>query len=180
MNLWLRYCLALATLSLTACANLAPKDENSPFYAVPAGSRIVLHQNLQISPDRARVYLQDGKIVRGPSPFSPYCQFEVNDLLPAGQILKADEFVVRKTQMGEEFIASRSPFILAVSGGGNAGSRDLLLVWHLWLESPRQPNVRRMICGGRFDTPYRARRPSINEIRTQLGDIATLKIMNDK
>ncbi len=180
MSLWLKYSLVLAALSLTACANLAPKDEKSPFYAVPAGSRIVLHHDLQIPPDRARVYLQNGKVVKGPSPFSPYCQFEVNDVLPAGQTLKADEFMVRKTQMAEEFIASRSPFIMAASGGGNSGSRDLLLAWHLWLESPRQPNVRRMICGGKIDTPYRARRPSINEIRAQLGDIATLNINSDK
>ncbi|MDX1251765.1 MAG: hypothetical protein IDH49_05870 [Gammaproteobacteria bacterium] len=181
MNLpWTRWSLIMALAGLSACASLAPQDENLSFYPVPAGSRIILHQDLQVPPDSVRAYMQHGQVVKAPSPFDPYCQFEVNDVLPVAQTIKADEFVVRKTQMGEQHIASRSPFMKAgmgVSFGARSGSRDVLLVWYLWLDSPRQPNVRRLICGGKFDAPYRARRPSINEIRAQLGSIATLNVV---
>jgi hypothetical protein len=162
-------------LSLCACADLAPKDEDSPYYAVPIGSRLILHQDLTIPPDSARVYLQYGKVVKAPRSSDPFCRFEVNDVLPAAQTLKADEFVVRKTQRDRLNISSRSPVTAAALHGFARDEGDAVtLVWYLWLESPRQPKVRRLICGGGFDYPYRARRPSINEIRVQLGDVATL------
>lgn len=182
MNLsWVRQnLLVMAMAGLSACANLAPQDESLSFYPVPAGSKIILHQDLQVPPNSVRAYMQHGQVVKAPSPFDPYCQFEVNDVLPVAQTIKADEFVVRKTQMGEQHIASGNAFLKAgtgVSFGARPGSRDVLLVWYLWLDSPRQPNVRRMICGGKFDAAYRARRPSINEIRAQLGSIATLSVV---
>ena len=176
MKRWQVRCGWILLLSgLSACANLILKDENSPYYPVPAGSKLILHQDLQIPPDSARVYLQYGQVVKAPSVSDPYCRFEVNDVRPAAQTLRADEFVVRKTQMDTLYISMQGPLVLAamqamVSDGGG----DVTLVWYLWLDSPRQPNVRRLICGGMFDYPYRARRPSINEIRVQLGHIATL------
>ena len=165
----------LLLLSVSACADLAPKDENSPYYPVPAGSRLILHQDLTILPDSARVYLQYGKVVKAPRTSDPFCRFEVNDVLPSAQTLMADEFLVRKTQMDRLNISSRTPLTAAALHGFGRDEGDAVtLVWYLWLASPRQPNVRRLICGGSFDYPRRARRPSINEIRMQLGDIATL------
>lgn len=176
MKRWrVRCSWVVLVLGLHACANLIPKDENSPYYPVPAGSRLILHQDLRVPPDSARVYLQYGKLVAAPSTSDPYCQFEVNDVLPVVQTLKADEFVVRKTQMDLRHISLQNPLIMAAWHGSESDDADdVTLVWYVWLYSPRQPNVLRLICGGMFDQPYRARRPSINEIRAQLGDIASL------
>jgi hypothetical protein len=48
--------------------------------------------------------------------------------------------------------------------------------YHLWLDSPSQPNVMRLTCRGVIDEPWKARRPSIAEIRASLGTLATLKL----
>lgn len=178
---WIRCSQVLLLLGLSACANLVPKDENSSYYPVPTGSRLILHQDLHIPPDSARVYLQHGKVVKAPHTSDPYCRFELNEVLAVAQTLKADEFVVRKTQMDRLYISSQDPLIKAAIQGADRGdTSDVTLVWYLWLASPRQANVHRLICGGRFDYPYRARRPSIKEIRAQLGGIATLIILGEQ
>ncbi len=167
----------LLLLNLGACSTLSPpKDENSNIYAVPAGSKLILHQDLQIKPKSARVYLRNGEVSNKPGGKS-YCVFKVNDVIPDVQILKADEFIVRKTQMGTVNITMHDPMILASTDGGSVN--DVTLVWHLWLESPHQPNVRMLTCGGIRNHPSRAHRLSINEIRTHLGEIATLEILDD-
>jgi len=168
---WMSVVLAAA---LAGCASLAVKDENSSYYPVPVGSKLILHRDLEIPADSARVYLQGGQVVKSAGVFDPYCRFEVRDVLNVPQTLKADEFVVRKTQMDMLHISMHDGVQLAGLSGWGSSESDVTLVWYLWLESPRQPNVRRLICGGKFDAAFRARRPSINEIRIQLGDIASL------
>jgi len=178
---WLKSGWFALLLSAQACTNLVPKDENSPYYPVPPGSKLILHRDLPIPPDSARAYLQYGQSVKAPHTSDPYCQFEVNDVLPVEQTLKADEFVVRKTQMDERFISMQPSLIVAAKHGFGMDDGDsVTLVWYLWLDSSRQPNVLRLICGGRFDDRYRARRPSIKEIREQLGDVATLVIPDEQ
>src|SRR3569623_3825154 len=85
-----------------------------------------------------------------------------------------DEFVVRKTLLDMLHISIHDGVQMAGLSGCGSSESDVTLVWKLWLESPRQPKVRRLICGGKFDPAFRARRPSINEIRIQLGYIASL------
>jgi hypothetical protein len=178
---WIKYGWFLLLPCLSACANLVPKDENSPYYATPPGSRLILHQDLTIPVDMARVYLQRGRVVAAPHTTQSFCRFEVNDVLPVEQTLKADEFVVRKTQMATLLVSMQDSATnaLALEFGGD-GSSDVSMAWYLWLDSPHQPNVRRLICGGRFDYPYLARRPSINDIRAQLGKVATLITADEK
>lgn len=166
----------LLLLKLSGCSTLSPpKDENSHLYGVPAGSKVILHQDLQIKPNSARVYLRNGEVSNKPGGKS-YCQFKVNDVIPEEQTLHADEFIVRKTQMGTVNITMHDPLIVA--SRDNKGTSDVTLVWYLWLESPQQPNVRLLTCGGTRQMPHRARRLSINEIRTHLGDIASLVILD--
>ena len=164
--------------ALGACADLGRKDASSPFYPVPAGSKVVLHRDLEVPPDAARVYLQDGQVVKAPSIFNPFCRFDVNDVQPVTQVVRAGEFTVRKTQMDMLHISMAEPMRFAAIGFDAGGTSDITLVWYLWLDSP-QPNVRRLLCGGRFDSPDRARRPSISEIRAQLGQVATLTIAGE-
>lgn len=174
--------VALPCMLLGACAGMAQRDENSPYRAVGVGSTITLHRDLTVPPERARVYLQGGEVVDGASPLAPYCMFEVNDVLPAPQTIKADTFTVRKVQMDKINITSAGAGMVAAVGigigvGTNIGSGgDVAQVWYLWLDSPRQPNVRRLVCGGELTDPWEAQRPSVNEIREQLGQIATLTL----
>jgi hypothetical protein len=177
----IKYGWFLLVLCLGACAGLVPKDENSPYYATPPGSRLILHQDLTIPADMARVYLQRGRVVAAPHTTQSFCRFEVNDVLPVEQTLKADEFIVRKTQMATLLVSMQDSATMAASlGFGEEDSSDVSLAWYLWLDSPHQPNVRRLICGGRFDYPSQARRPSINDIRAQLGKVATLITAGEK
>ena len=57
--------LALLVLALlvAACETVTVKDENSPDYMVPEGSRLVLHRAVTIPGEKARIYFQGGRIL---------------------------------------------------------------------------------------------------------------------
>src|SRR3569623_779821 len=93
---WMSVVLAAA---LAGCASLAVKDENSSYYPVPVGSKLILHRDLEIPADSARVYLQGGQVVKSAGVIDPNCRIEVRDVLSVPQPLKGDEYVERKTQM---------------------------------------------------------------------------------
>jgi hypothetical protein len=45
---------------------------------------------------------------------------------------------------------------------------------HLWFGSDLPPDVMRLTCRGAFDEPWDVESPSINEMRTSLGDYARI------
>ncbi len=163
-------------LTTVGCSITVPKDEASQFYAIPVGSKIILNRDLEVSPRRARVYIQDGSVVQSADPFAPQCNFEVEDVEPFPQTIQKDEFVVRKVSRDWRNVVVDQHIQLVSRSGMGSGTSDIFRIWHLWLASDKQPNVRKLLCSGVYAEPYRARTPSIQEIRATLGDIATLRL----
>jgi hypothetical protein len=62
------------------------------------------------------------------------------------------------------------------SGGDSGGDGEgrLMKTYIFQLHSDRQPDVMSLVCGGAFDIPARAARPSLQQIEHALGDYATL------
>lgn len=180
----LRYICAAVLPGLLACAGTGTRNEQSPNFAVPVGSTITLHRALSVPPNRARVYLQRGEVVDRANTFAPYCMFEVNDVRPEPQTINAGEFTVRRVQMDRLNITSADANRVAAVGigigfglGMDMGSgADVAEVWYLWVDAPAQRHVRRLVCGGELTDAWKARRPSIAQIRAQLGQVATLTL----
>ena len=58
------------------------------------------------------------------------------------------------------------------SGGDGEGREMKTYIFQL--HSDRQPDVLSLVCGGAFDIPARAARPSLQQIEHALGDYASL------
>lgn len=73
-------------------------------------------------------------------------------------------------------IEHRVEYRFAGIGGGGGGTPMIYEGYHLWFDSPDQPNVMWMTCIGIFADMWEARPPTIAEIRASLGKLATLEL----
>jgi hypothetical protein len=48
--------------------------------------------------------------------------------------------------------------------------------YHLWLADGPDPDVMRLTCLGMLDEMWRARPPTLDEVRAALGELATLEL----
>ena len=179
----------LTVLLIGGCALLPELDASSPYYKVPKGSVIELHERIEIPPEYTRVWIQQGE-VRGPrfNAFAPSCGVEVAQVdQSAPQFVEPGRFRVVRTQYLREEIVQTRPVTLASSApmrlAGNLEQdvSDSLYHegYHLWVENPDQPTVRRFTCRGVYDFPANAKPPSIRDIRAVLGPVATLWLPED-
>jgi hypothetical protein len=174
-------------------------DTDSPFFAPPKDSTVILHENLQFAPQTARVFLQRGQTHQyGFNRYYPWCYIQVNAVVDAPQTLRADTFEVYRVVSREEQVVEHEPIRLAgvaierggdlqtgqdlrlAVGNGGGGPSTVTQTVQLWLRSEKQSNIRKMVCGGAEDNPATALPPSILEIQGALGAIATLKIPQPK
>jgi hypothetical protein len=49
-------------------------------------------------------------------------------------------------------------------------------IYTLYLHSDRQPDLLSLVCGGAFDSPALASRPTLQDIESALGEYATFKL----
>lgn len=176
----------LSCLTLVACASLdASRDPYSPYFVVPVGSVIELHQALGIEPGSARIWLQGGHAARGRDWYEPACTLEIRRIdHDTVQTVMPGNFSVRRVQMIEEMVQEDPPLQLAAVGplGGlhfsdrDGGPMGMWLGYHLWLENADQPDVMRMTCTGAFARVWQATSPSLEDLRVTFGDIASLRL----
>jgi hypothetical protein len=176
---------ALSVVLLAGCglSPIARQDTGSPFYPVPEGSVIDLHEPVQIRPGVTRAWIQRGEPTG--QRFDRYavsCNFEVRELdYDNAQVIEPGRFEVRRTQqVREEVVRKSSPVLLAglltLGGMDGDGSAMIHEGYHLWLDNPDQPDVMRLTCRGAFDDAGDALPPTIDQIRAALGPVATLEL----
>ena len=180
----------LAALTLLAgCQAPQVRDEASPNFLPPKGSLVILHDDMQIPPQSARVFLQRGQFYgyHGIDLYYPWCAFEVNDVSESTQILRANTFEIyrvhirteqvvdnTKTQLASLAFGPNKAWHLVMDGSGGPTTVTKVLV--MWMDSPNQSNIRKLTCGGSEENVALARTPSVNQIRAALGDVATLEL----
>ena len=145
-----------------------------------AGYRLVLHRVVEVPPQRARVFIQGGKLLgSGFDSYEVSCNLEVRHLSDQVQRIEPDTFVVNVVQAFFEEVASCSGWKAQMLAGAavDASPSNIFRGWHFWLHSPRQPDVIRLTCRGVFAEPWEAVPPSFDEIAQALGDIATLELV---
>lgn len=162
-------------LLLTACQTTGPFDENSSFHLLPAGSRLLLKQDLTIPAHSAGVLLQGGHVTssNAVNRYHPHCRLEVLDVRETTQTVAADEFVVQRARQETPMVThpdTRQAGLRKVSTIGYFDFRTILD-----LRSPRQPRVRWLTCN-QWGDPGLGQHLSVREIRQALGDIFTLSL----
>lgn len=173
----------LAALILAACQPLVKRDENYPYYHPPAGTTVVVQQSIDVPPGRTRAFFQNGDPVTYAerNRFHPSCEFEILTLDQTVRTIRPGEFRVKRVIIKRDQVADSGKRMVAGIGigiglGTGDGPGDIMEVVEMRLQSADQPDVYRLVCRGGEDNPADARPPSIREMRTALGDYATLEL----
>ncbi len=172
-----RLALVLALTLLSACQALAEKGEDSPYYTVPAGSKLLLHKPLTIPAFKAGVYLQGGEVLpyKDIDAYYPHCKFEVKDVKDTPQSIEPDEFAVYKVVEGEDYSAVAYPRLASLGVISAGGAGRVMYFTSFYLRSAKQPNVMLLICQ-HWEDPTDAEYLTVSQIRKTLGEFFTLKL----
>jgi len=174
-----------AALFVTGCQTVSYQgNENSPYYVVPADSRLVLEHELTISGDHAAAYIQGGQVrsYRDVNPYYPYCKFEVRTRQDTAQTIQPDDFAVTRAFQETPPTVQNEPQrfdgrarLVRVSAQDSEGVSATVFATTMWLRSDRQPDVSRMTCA-QWGYPPLDGHLSIAQIRKTLAGLFTLKI----
>ena len=147
------------TASLAACSNpmAVTKDVNSRYYSIPSGSKLILHQDLNVPAGKAHINIQHGKAAAGLDNWTVGCELEVRKLGPG--VVTADTFIIRRAEISREWVNRPS---------------TIRFYRTLYLKSDTQPNVMQMECQY-WSYPMYGDVIPIAEIREALGSVATLE-----
>jgi hypothetical protein len=177
-----------AGLLLAACGPLSIRNEATREYVPLRDASLELHRDVVVPPGRARVFFQDGVAQPAINEYRPHCELTVSHLADQPQTIHADRFTVervtadnlRVVASGDVVVAVMADFQLASGAGGGDGGGNgegrLMKIYTLYLNSDRQPDVLSLVCGGAFNYPALALRPSLQDIETALGGYATLQL----
>lgn len=169
--------LVLACVGLSACQSwLAPAVNNEPYYAVPVGSQLILNRRLVVTDDDDRIHFQDGRIlpyrlVNIARKYDPNCVLIVRAVGEYNHVISPDTFTIRRVRLLDDYAVMASAGPLLADGGG-LSYQDYATV--MYLHSPRQPQVDRLVCK-HYQDPTDGAFLSLSQIRQALGDIFTLK-----
>ena len=173
-----------AAVTLAACGPLSIRNEETGRYLPLSHPVLVLHREVVVPPERTRVFFQSGAVLPGVNEYRPHCELAVRELLDRPQTIHADRFRVTRVSSSTEYVVDSGHILLAAladkhladgNGGGN-GESPLMKIYIMWLYSEQQPQVQSLICGGAFDSPALAVRPTLQDIATALGAYATFEL----
>lgn len=173
--------IPLLVVLLGACAGIAPQTEDSPFYPVPEGSRLILNGNLIVPANQLKVYVQGARLATDAARLYPYCVFELRQRQSTPQRIYADTFTIYNVSRYIDYIAGitnpdfqYASFKIFQHSGEGPGL--VTYATHLDLRSPEQPQVLRMICAILQDYDISSHHLSIEQIRAALGNTFTLQL----
>ena len=166
--------LVCMTMLIVACSSAPVDAENSPFYNIPVGTSVVLHQALTIPADKAAVFIQNGEVkkFRDIDKYYPHCKFEVSTIKQTNQTIQPDTFIIHKSTTDEQVQVNQSMFRHVALNGGD-GPPFIEMYRLMYLRSEQQPDVFRLSCGIWAISPnyYQL---TLKEMRHTLGNLITL------
>jgi hypothetical protein len=174
------YVIGLAVILLSGCQS--PAGLSSPgqaFYSAPAGTKLVLQRDITIPAGQVKIFFQQGRQVSAPDQYLPFCKFEILSLKDTPQVVRTDEFLIKRSGQVTSAIVQRDlnftrPRFRLVDHPFDESSVLYGIV--MFLQSSAQPDVYRMICGHLQDPTLGARGPTLEQIRSTLGDIFSLQL----
>jgi hypothetical protein len=169
-----------ALLVLSACHSTPLPREESPYYTVPIGSRLILHKDLTIPAARASIYIQGSLIAtwQDVNSYHPHCIFEVYQVKDTPQHVKPGTFTIRKVR--QQDLSSVRPGTQYARLFADADPSFLIYATIMDLESIEQPEVFRLTCQHWEIPPQSPQHLTIRQIRTALGELFTLKLPDTK
>jgi hypothetical protein len=143
----------LVAAAITGCGNpMAVKnDVDSQFFLIRSGSKLILHQDVDIGSGSSHASFQHGKVVPGLDNYTVGCELDVRNLGPG--TVSAGTFTISRAESSQEWISQ--PNIMR-------------FYRVIYLQSDVQPNVLRLTCQD-WDGPLLGTDITVPEIREALG-----------
>lgn len=175
-------CFVLVIAVLAGCSSHDVKDEDSVYYAVPVGSTLVLHQQVNIRGDQVAVYVQNGELMQYDEVnfYLPNCKFQIYTMSEQPRTVQADTFEIIKVEDDIESSSLPESTDLAVLDKALAyGMLDRSYMFNyatlMYLNSAKQKDVYRMTCQ-HWEDVMDDRHLTIRQMRGAMGDVFTLEI----
>ncbi len=165
----------LLSVILAACLTLDTEGGYGP-YRIPQGTVITLNQELTVAAGLAHVNIL-GTPIGDRHHYDANCRLETWTLAKTPVTIKTDEFTVTKVTR-ESYVFSG--LIAGAQYAGPVyfmeGPRLLYYDTHIYLRSPRQPDVYRLTCGHLQDSAMNPRHLTAMEIRKTLEPVMTMRL----
>jgi hypothetical protein len=172
------YAAGLVVVLLSGCQSSLSGGFDQEFYRAPGGTKLILKQDITIPASQVKTFFQNGRQVPGVNEFQTFCRSEVLPLKDTPQVVRADEFSIKRSgKLVTEIVQNetdviRPRFQLVARFDENPKVYGITM----FLQSASQPDVYRMICGQRQDPISSSRAPSLAQIRAALGDTFELAV----
>lgn len=174
------------TVALSACQSAYLADgrpnENSTLLEVPAGSTVVLKQELIVPAYQQDVFLQKGKAYdfSTVNKWLPYCAFSLYAQTKKPRVMEPDTFVVRKLSRQLLFqLAGRPVQVAGITDGSDGIQNWRVNAAVMELSSGRQPDVVKLTCAA-WGLPPDATYVTLAAIRGALGNLASLQLADGR
>ena len=177
-----RALLVLLLTVLGGCQIVPERSEQSPYYPVPVGSKLVLNQPLHFAADDVSLFVQGERVgYFSANKYYPHCKFELWTRLDKPRTIEPDTFTITRVSRESRYTQREmSPTVMKAawrmfSRGDQGGASYEITSWVMYLHSDKQPDVYRITCE-HWQEPIEATPLSIAEIRQALGDVFTLEL----
>lgn len=176
--------LGLSLTVLAGCQTQVRESDRGPWIGVQPGGTLTLNRPIPVPRDRARVFFLDGQLRPTGASQGPSCGIEIRTIpRDDPHVIPAGPFIITRVQPYWTQVAARDPagaaggaHLWLASAPDGGGTPLIQEGYHLWLADGPDPDVRRLTCLGMLDEMWRARPPTLDEIRVALGDLATLEL----
>jgi hypothetical protein len=142
---------------------------------------IEIKNSLQVTPENARVYLQNGKQIK-PSELDYYqinCEIEVRQVLDSVQTVFPGRYEINNISIDESSVVFMQNSKMQMAFLGNNLAMEIKKYWKFSLQSKKHPEVMNMFCRGVQDIPFNAQLPTVDEIKQAVGDNIEVFLISD-
>lgn len=171
--------LLVSIFFLFSCKSALIQTGDS-YLEIPKTATIEITQSIEVAPNSARAFLQDGGVIPYArlNLYNVNCEIEINTVSEARQTIEAGVFDVIATSVDESPIVKnlwmKKPVQVASLNyaWGSDSPVDIKRYYHFKLSAQNPDSnseVRAVICRGVQDTPYNAKLPTFQEIRIASG-----------
>ena len=176
-----RLILIISFLFMISCAG-GPYPASSPYFQIPAGSQLILKQELQILPNTGRVYIQYGKVTKDKSVdrYYPHCWLSSRKISNKPATIQPDTFTISRSIKDKFYVHSDKPLLFAsaksvfdLSASSSSSSIEYMTI--MSIHSDKQADIHEFTCS-HWEDPSDAYHLTVEQMNRTLGSIAEIKL----
>ncbi len=160
---------------LSACQSTMIRTDGS-YFESSQHATIEITQTLEVSPNSARAFLQNGEIIplAKLDLYSVNCEVEINTVSEARQLIKPEKFnIIAIAQEESPIVMRKSVRVASLTYAWSSDSPVDIKRYYQFRLSAQDPDsesqVRALICRGVQAEPYQAELPTLEEMQAASG-----------